>query len=561
MSDTDFHRAIVESCPDALSCHTSSGAFVFASPAWAALVGRPIEELIGQTLEDIALPEDAAGVTRCREEAQTTWLVATLRYRVAHRERGPIWVETTLRAAPAEGATEARLVGSTRDVSAQTAAEQAIEARLESALLAEEHRDNLVAMIPGLVWYGPISPDLTRYHNTYMSDHLAMVTGYSSQEWIETPGFWASILHPEDRARAVKNAGLVWADRVPIPAYRVFAKDGRTLWLQSYMRIQHDAAGVPVRRHGLTLDITTNKQAEREIAELLQHQILLSQRVDEIISSIPGIVWETWHHEAGKSSLAMKRSQANFCSDYVETLTGYTAAEWAANPDAWLTLTPPEDREDVEEALERLIDEGGGLLQHRLRTKDRREIWLENHVVVGKNASGERLWMRGVALDITERKLAEQEREQMQQQLDAQSQRLSELSTPLIPVSDKIMVMPLIGTIDQARADYIMTSLLQGVSAAKAEVVIIDVTGVPRLDAESADALLRAAGAAQLLGTRVVLSGIRPDVAQTLISLGLDLSGIATRSSLASAFAEFSAPKPARRSKPKRRPALSPPRV
>jgi hypothetical protein len=84
-----------------------------------------------------------------------------------------------MRAVPAAGTTEARLVCSSRDVSAQAAAEQETRARLERAELAEESRDNLVAMMPGFVWYGPISPDLSTYHVTYMSDYLPKVTGYS----------------------------------------------------------------------------------------------------------------------------------------------------------------------------------------------------------------------------------------------------------------------------------------------------------------------------------------------------------------------------------------------
>src|SRR5512132_398306 len=72
VSDADLLRIVVDNSPDALSCHTEAGAFVFASPAWARILGRPVEELIGLALEDIALPEDAAAVTLCREEAQRT---------------------------------------------------------------------------------------------------------------------------------------------------------------------------------------------------------------------------------------------------------------------------------------------------------------------------------------------------------------------------------------------------------------------------------------------------------------------------------------------------------
>lgn len=539
MNDADLLRIVVDHSPDALSCHTEAGAFLFASLAWARLLGCTVEELIGRTLEDIALPEDAPEVTRRREEAQKTLRAASVRYRALHRDLRTIWVETTLRAVPAEGLTEARLVGSSRDVSAQTIAEQELGARLDRAVLAEEHRDNLTAMMPGLVWYGPISPDLSKYHLTYMSDYLVRVTGYSSQEWLDTPGLWRRLIHPEDRERVLESAGKIWPDGTPLPAYRIFAKNGSTVWLQSYMRIQRDAAGVPLRMHGLTLDVTIFKETERAIADLLEQQTLLKQRIDEIISSIPGIVWETWLDVDQGGSLTQRKQRANFCSDHVEVLTGYTPEEWCAQPNAWIALMPPEDREGARETAVTLIAAGGGSLQHRLITKDHREIWLDNHMVIGKDAAGVRTWSRGVALDITERKLAEQERERLQLQVELQAERLLELSTPLIPVSDKIMVMPLIGTIDQTRSDNIMTSLLRSLRSTRTEVVIIDVTGVPELDASNAGALLLAASAAKLLGTRVMLTGLRPEVARALVRLGLDLSGIATRRNLATAFTEL----------------------
>ncbi len=480
-------------------------------------------------------------VTRGQDEARRTLQAITFRYRVLHRDHRIIWVETTLRAVPAEGGVEARLVGSSRDVSAQELAEHELRARLERAELAQEHRDNLTALMPGMVWYGPISPDLTKYHLTYMSDYLLRVTGYSPQEWFDSPGLWRRILHPEDQARVLATAETILPEGEAYPAYRIFSKDGRVIWLQTFMRVQNDASGVPVRRHGVTLDVTIYKETEREIEALLQRQTVLKKQIDELVSSIPGIVWESWSHEGRGSSIDQDKGErrANFCSDYVEILTGYTPEEWSALPNAWITLMPPEDREDARTKVSRLTAVGGGSIQHRVITKDQREIWLDNHLTLGKDAAGVVTWMRGVALDITERKLAEQERERLQVQVELQAERLLELSTPLIPVSDKIMVMPLIGTIDQMRSDHIMAALLRGVSAAKAEVVIIDVTGVPELDATSADALILTAGAAQLLGTRVVLTGIRPEVAQTLISLGLNLGKIATRRDLATAFAEL----------------------
>lgn len=103
-----------------------------------------------------------------------------------------------------------------------------------------------------------------------------------------------------------------------------------------------------------------------------------------------------------------------------------------------------------------------------------------------------------------------------------------ELSTPVIQVWDQVLVLPLIGGIDEARAQRIMETLLQGVTQHQAQVVIIDVTGVPLIDSHVADYLLRTAQAAELLGARCVLTGISPEIAQSIVSLGLSLTKLTT---------------------------------
>ncbi len=92
--------------------------------------------------------------------------------------------------------------------------------------------------------------------------------------------------------------------------------------------------------------------------------------------------------------------------------------------------------------------------------------------------------------------------------------------------------MPLIGAIDSARAQQIMETLLEGVAQHRSDVVILDITGVQVVDTQVANALLQAAQAVKLLGAQVILTGIRPHIAQTLVSLGVDLRGIVTRSTL-----------------------------
>src|SRR6185369_11777672 len=117
----------------------------------------------------------------------------------------------------------------------------------------------------------------------------------------------------------------------------------------------------------------------------------------------------------------------------------------------------------------------------------------------------------------TATKRAEEERERLQDRvLEEQEATLRELGTPIIPISAEILVMPLIGTIDAPRASRLTEALLDGIREARAKVAILDITGARNVGAETADALLRAARAVRLLGARVVLTGVTPEVAKAL---------------------------------------------
>jgi rsbT co-antagonist protein RsbR len=114
---------------------------------------------------------------------------------------------------------------------------------------------------------------------------------------------------------------------------------------------------------------------------------------------------------------------------------------------------------------------------------------------------------------------------------------IHELSTPVMPVHERVLVVPLVGTIDEERARRITERLLEAVSERRAQVVIVDVTGVSELDEVSADGLLRAAKAVQLLGAKVLLVGVHPDLALSLTRRDVDLRGLVTLADLQSGIA------------------------
>jgi anti-anti-sigma regulatory factor len=131
--------------------------------------------------------------------------------------------------------------------------------------------------------------------------------------------------------------------------------------------------------------------------------------------------------------------------------------------------------------------------------------------------------------DITARKQAEQERAELQQEvIDAQKRAIQELSSPIIPLMEEIIVMPLIGTIDTQRARDVTRSLLAGITEHRARIVILDVTGVPVIDTGIAQHLDKAIQAAQLKGTDTIITGITDAVAEAVVDLGIDWGGLKT---------------------------------
>ena len=164
--------------------------------------------------------------------------------------------------------------------------------------------------------------------------------------------------------------------------------------------------------------------------------------------------------------------------------------------------------------------------------------WYLTSKVPLRDASGAVTGHVGISRNITTLRQAEEERERLQAEvIRMQENMLRELSTPLIPISDDVLVMPLIGSLSEQRAHQILETLLEGITSSGAAIVILDITGVPLVDTQIANAIIRAAQAVKLVGAQVVLTGIRPEVAQTMVGLGVDFRSLVTSSTLQSGVA------------------------
>jgi len=121
--------------------------------------------------------------------------------------------------------------------------------------------------------------------------------------------------------------------------------------------------------------------------------------------------------------------------------------------------------------------------------------------------------------------------------INRQQQDLLELSTPVVKLWEGVLALPMIGTLDSARTQIVMESLLQRIVDTGSEIAIIDITGVPTVDTLVAQHLLKTVTAIRLMGADCIISGVRPQIAQTIVHLGVDLQGVITKANLADALA------------------------
>lgn len=212
-------------------------------------------------------------------------------------------------------------------------------------------------------------------------------------------------------------------------------------------------------------------------------------------------------------------------SDRWLEVMGYAREEVIGQP-ALDFLSETSRRHATEVVLPALLRDGVCMdIHYQLVKKSGELVDMLISGVLERDASGAPALSIAAMVDITER-------ERVARALKAQEATLLELSTPLIPVSDGVVVMPLIGNIDRTRADQMRRVLLDGIAAEGARVAILDVTGVPAVDAGVAEALLSAAKAARLLGAEVVFTGIRPMAARALVDIGSDFGQVVTRATL-----------------------------
>ncbi len=161
-------------------------------------------------------------------------------------------------------------------------------AEAENARLLSDARNqrqrmaDIIASVHGIVWEGWGSPDDPSQRMGFVSSYVEPMLGYSVQHWLSTPNFWLSIVHPEDRERAMREATAFFTSgKGGVSQFRLIAKDGRTVWVEAHSTVILDEKGNPAGMRGVTVDITASKEAERAKAHL-EEQLRHAHKMESI---------------------------------------------------------------------------------------------------------------------------------------------------------------------------------------------------------------------------------------------------------------------------------------
>jgi len=349
--------------------------------------------------------------------------------------------------------------------------------------------------------------------------------GFSEAELKAKP--FIEFVHPDDREATQEIATSLFAGKEIVNfENRYQCKNGSYKWF-------HWTASLSLENeltYAIAQDITKQKQLEQELQTV---NATLTQRVAEQTTAL--------QENQLRIREAQKLAQIGYWEWEIATGTVIWSNEvyqiFGVDPDTfevsfenYLALLPPDDQALVQKNIEQA-----------LQTKN---IYEAEHRVIHKDSTVKYLYARGVFVfddeqnpikmigfvqDITRQIEDKLQKEQMQQALiDMQKRMIEELSVPIIPLMDQIIIMPLIGKLDAKRSQSLMRTMLRGISEHRAKIVILDITGVPLIDTKIASYLDKTIQAARLKGTRTIITGMSDAVAETIVDLGIDWSNLET---------------------------------
>ena len=280
---------------------------------------------------------------------------------------------------------------------------EALQREAEERNRSEDLRNRLAAIVESSR-DAIVSKDLNGIVTSWNAA-AEQIYGYTAAEIM---GKSKTLVVPEDRPDELQTilTRIQRGERItPFDTVRR-RKDGALFPVSISVSPIIDASGRITGASTIARDITERVRADEERARLMQEIANQRSRLDGLVRSVPGVVWEAW----GEPDTTNQR--INFVSEYVEAMLGYTVQEWLETPNFWLTIVHQDDREKAGRVAAQAWESGGSKHTNEFRwvCKSGEALWCEAHSVVIRDAEGKPLGMRGVTLDVSERKRAEEER-------------------------------------------------------------------------------------------------------------------------------------------------------
>jgi PAS domain S-box-containing protein len=277
-------------------------------------------------------------------------------------------------------------------------------------------------------------------------------------------------------------------------------------------------AAVSLENALLTADLARETTERTHAEKTLQKSEERLQRLVETANVVP---WE-----ADRAT-----GQFTYVGPQVVRMLGYPQEAWLA-PGFLAERVHPDDRDSTRMHL--VTPSRDDDFDFRMAAADGRTVWLHN-VISAQSLDGSDV-LGGFLFDVTERKEAEATLQDRLNIIEAQQADIRKLSTPIIEVWEGVLTMPVLGVVNEQRAEQMMSVLLEAVTRTRARHAIIDLTGADAVDSSTADHIMKIVRAVQLLGAQSIVVGIRPEVAQTIVAIGVDLSSIITLANLREAL-------------------------
>jgi adenylate cyclase len=306
----------------------------------------------------------------------------TAEYRFLKKDGTYCWVNDAQQLIRDEKGQPAEVVGSWSDITERKRAEQEVAA-------ARERVEHLLARSPAVIYSFKATGD---YAPTFISQNVKDLLGYDREEYLESPDFWRSRIHPADSQRILDDYPRLLEEEHLSYEYRFRKKDGSYCWISDELQLLRDAAGDPAEVVGSWNDITARKQ----IGEAL---VAAQDRIGHLLSSAPAVIY---------SYRATGDFAPTFVSQNIRERLGYEPQEYLENADFWRSRVHPDDLAAVEAEAAHLYKKGSHTVEYRFRKKDGSYYWVNDEQRLVRDGEGQPVEVVGSWSDITERKQAEE---------------------------------------------------------------------------------------------------------------------------------------------------------